>query len=597
MRFEGYVRRISCDELLMPVGNQLRDDAMEYIRRTATSISQSVHGEAPRCAAGAAESVLDADSVVISYTDEQGDEVLLIDNSDLNDLVFKQKGLFAMHGSGVTVSVRRKKAKGGKEAGCRGGNRPVKDLIRDASVSQLAEALFKKMGRTFRGAASGGVEAVVGALEEMAAGFKEENAPAGDAAVHAKVTCDVCGTKPIVGARNKSLTHPDFDVCDACLAKDPVEAKGHVFVKLATEEASSAMNKWRKLAGPQWSKCAANAPTAASYKGAVKARTLPSPAGNAAVHATVTCDVCGTKPIVGARNKSLTHPDFDVCDACLAKDPVEAKGHVFVKLATEEASSAMNAWRRPRCLRPCMEERSGERLNLSARRAVKKVDNENAKEFSGLRAKALHEARVAAAAAQAAKPPRAVPVIQKSSPLGTDEENIRKLVSSIARSAERSFSSPRNRFLDIPKARPASAVDGDGAAPPPGQQDEKLQPLASNINNESSDSAVVCQQDKSCSTEKKEVASVAVSAAATTADKSSESFGGARCDAMGLDGPDGGADGLKQRTLFDVGFTDAEKESESAADSGNGGSGAGEWDMCADAEVDDMPTENAADGK
>ena len=227
---------------------------------------------------------------------------------------------------------------------------------------------------------------------------------------------------------------------------------------------------------------------------------------------------------------------------------------------------------------------------------MKKVDNGNAKEFTRLRAKALHEARAAAAAAQAAKPPRAVPVIQKSSPLGTDEENIRKLVSSIARSAERSLSSPRNRFLDIPKTRPASAFDGDGAAPPPGQQEEKLQPLPSK-NNKSFDSAVVCQQDKSCSTEKKEVASVAVSAAATTADKSSESFGGVRCDAMGLDGPDGGADGLKQRTLFDVGFTDAEKESESAADSGKGGSGAGEWDMCADAEVDDMPTENAADGE
>lgn len=52
------------------------------------------------------------------------------------------------------------------------------------------------------------------------------------ASVHAGVRCDLCGMVPIVGTRHRSLSVPDFDVCDACittpaaLAAVPFESSG-----------------------------------------------------------------------------------------------------------------------------------------------------------------------------------------------------------------------------------------------------------------------------------------------------------------------------------------------------------------------------------
>lgn len=47
--------------------------------------------------------------------------------------------------------------------------------------------------------------------------------------VHAHITCDECGTSPIVGIRYKCVVCPDFDVCQKCEAKS---THAHPFLKI-----------------------------------------------------------------------------------------------------------------------------------------------------------------------------------------------------------------------------------------------------------------------------------------------------------------------------------------------------------------------------
>ena len=44
---------------------------------------------------------------------------------------------------------------------------------------------------------------------------KKENSNSSQV-IHAHVTCDECGTSPIVGIRYKCVVCPDFDVCEKC---------------------------------------------------------------------------------------------------------------------------------------------------------------------------------------------------------------------------------------------------------------------------------------------------------------------------------------------------------------------------------------------
>lgn len=41
-----------------------------------------------------------------------------------------------------------------------------------------------------------------------------------------QVCCDGCNQRPILGRRHKSLAHPDYDLCDACLASGRFAASG-----------------------------------------------------------------------------------------------------------------------------------------------------------------------------------------------------------------------------------------------------------------------------------------------------------------------------------------------------------------------------------
>merc|ERR1711865_1280387 len=66
-------------------------------------------------------------------------------------------------------------------------------------------------------------------------------------------------------------------------------------------------------------------PTAPVFKmpqPAVVAPAAPKPTGPA--HPGINCDLC-TKPIVGARFKCLSCPDFDACEACVGQLPLTQK--------------------------------------------------------------------------------------------------------------------------------------------------------------------------------------------------------------------------------------------------------------------------------
>jgi next to BRCA1 gene 1 protein len=106
-----------------------------------------------------------------------------------------------------------------------------------------------------------------------------------DLPVHHCVTCDGCGLSPIIGDRHKCTVCPNFDLCGRCHGLGHPHPCTLISVPL-------------------------------NYR--------PSPDGTVLdgrpVHTTVTCDGCQTHPIVGPRYKCTVCHDFDLCEACEAKD-------------------------------------------------------------------------------------------------------------------------------------------------------------------------------------------------------------------------------------------------------------------------------------
>ncbi len=58
---------------------------------------------------------------------------------------------------------------------------------------------------------------------------EKKEQPKSSQVIHAHVTCDECGTSPIVGIRYKCVVCPDFDVCEKCQAKSTHD---HPFLKI-----------------------------------------------------------------------------------------------------------------------------------------------------------------------------------------------------------------------------------------------------------------------------------------------------------------------------------------------------------------------------
>ena len=107
---------------------------------------------------------------------------------------------------------------------------------------------------------------------------------------HSNVRCDGCNVFPIVGPRYNCTVCPDFDLCAKCEAA-------------AVHPAEHPLLKMRQSAS------------------------------QVVVHHGITCDGCNQSPITGVRFKCRTCHDFDLCEACEAKNTHPA-AHPLVKFKT-----------------------------------------------------------------------------------------------------------------------------------------------------------------------------------------------------------------------------------------------------------------------
>jgi len=110
--------------------------------------------------------------------------------------------------------------------------------------------------------------------------------------VHGNVRCDGCNVFPLVGPRYNCTVCPDFDLCAKCEASG-VHPAEHPLLKM---------------------------------------RQAPS---IAVVHHGITCDGCQQSPITGVRFKCRTCPDYDLCEACEAKN-VHPADHPMIKFKVEK---------------------------------------------------------------------------------------------------------------------------------------------------------------------------------------------------------------------------------------------------------------------
>ncbi|KAG6617090.1 ZZ-type zinc finger-containing protein P35G2.11c [Phytophthora cinnamomi] len=114
--------------------------------------------------------------------------------------------------------------------------------------------------------------------------------------LHLGVVCAGCGIAPLAGVRYKSLEVRNFDLCEDC------EASGNYmrfepFIKITDPSRAPKQKRMSEI-----------------------------------VHPYVTCDGCEMSPIVGARFKSDTKDDFDLCEACEASGKWTESHGPFTKM-------------------------------------------------------------------------------------------------------------------------------------------------------------------------------------------------------------------------------------------------------------------------
>jgi len=121
---------------------------------------------------------------------------------------------------------------------------------------------------------------------------QEPSQESSDPTAHGNVRCDGCNVFPIVGPRYNCTVCPDFDLCATCEAS-------------SAHPAEHPLLKFRQ------------------------------PVVTQVVHRGITCDGCQQSPITGIRFKCRTCPDFDLCEACEAKN-VHPADHPMVKFKVEK---------------------------------------------------------------------------------------------------------------------------------------------------------------------------------------------------------------------------------------------------------------------
>jgi hypothetical protein len=130
-----------------------------------------------------------------------------------------------------------------------------------------------------------------------------------DKIIHRGVTCDGCGTFPIMGCRYKCSICPNFDFCENCEKKFAKE-HSHPMVLISTPQIKihSIICKLKE-----------------EYK------MNKNDQAEDIIHDGITCDGCNTEKIVGSRYKCAVCPNFDYCEKCL-KEHSSDHLHPFIKI-------------------------------------------------------------------------------------------------------------------------------------------------------------------------------------------------------------------------------------------------------------------------
>ena len=121
--------------------------------------------------------------------------------------------------------------------------------------------------------------------------------------IHYDYICDGCEISPIKGVRYHCEQCPDYDLCEKCYSSEKKTNHGHSFK--AIKEVKIPLKKF------------------------IIPKTFDKNLKN--IHFGVSCDGCGTFPILGNRYKCGVCPNFDFCENCEKKEALK-HGHPLVRL-------------------------------------------------------------------------------------------------------------------------------------------------------------------------------------------------------------------------------------------------------------------------
>ena len=121
--------------------------------------------------------------------------------------------------------------------------------------------------------------------------------------IHYDYICDGCEISPIMGTRYHCEQCEDYDLCEKCYASEKKTAHGHSFKAIKGE--TIPLMKY------------------------IIPKTIDKNIKN--IHFGVSCDGCGTFPLVGVRYKCGVCPNFDFCENCEKKEALK-HGHPLIRL-------------------------------------------------------------------------------------------------------------------------------------------------------------------------------------------------------------------------------------------------------------------------
>ena len=161
------------------------------------------------------------------YTDEEGDQILLVDSYDWG-LCLKS------HTGGMddvqTIRLTCRLTKSTK---------PAKEILQGGFMEGLEYDSLKTS--CLSDSILSGTETIIGGHKRVNPAQESPNSPDwSSSVVHLNIVCDHCRVNPIRGIRYKSVIAEDFDLCSKCV--DLSEYQFHTFIRVSYCNRSENLN-------------------------------------------------------------------------------------------------------------------------------------------------------------------------------------------------------------------------------------------------------------------------------------------------------------------------------------------------------------------